>query len=342
MATIGELVFKVMFQADTMKLKDFSKAVGELNMSSIVSAGNLGLLYEGAKSLINLTDNVALGINKFGRETGQSREEIQKWDKMAEQMGVTTGSVEGSITSLVDGLYRMKRFGENSNIWGQLIDPTKTKDMFQVLTMLRERFKGMAVDEQRYYLQKLGLDTQLLNILDLSDGKWKEISAIWALSIEQLDKMDEHHQQMVKSQQALQRAYQDFGSTIAPISTAFDHWKTAVLEILTNSKIWKSTMEGIGYGIEEGLSKGNALTDIGKLIQASDPGNLYKLSPTMWDKNGNYNPMNALGPAVALHPPKTTVNIKNTIHTSDPHTTVDTDYATSLEDTYRQSAARSN
>lgn len=62
---LGELFFELGFKSDHMKLKDFGKAVSELNMSSILSAGSFGAMIHGAKELISMADEMAHGVNKF-------------------------------------------------------------------------------------------------------------------------------------------------------------------------------------------------------------------------------------------------------------------------------------
>src|ERR1019366_3865955 len=194
---IGELLFELGFKADTMKLKDFGKAVADLNMSGIMAATGFGALYEGAKKIIDMADDLALGVNKFGRETGQSTTEIQKWNKMAEQMGVSSGVVAGSVSTLEDSLFKMKFTGEGSNIWAKLgLDPTHTKSMFDVLSMLRTRLKGMGTEQQRFFLEQLGLSTEMLNMFKLTDSQWADINKQQALSTDQLDQMNEYHRSM--------------------------------------------------------------------------------------------------------------------------------------------------
>lgn len=335
---IGELFFNLGFNADTIKLKDFGKAIGDLNMSSILTAGSFGALYEGAKSLINMADEVALSINNFGIQTGQSTQEIQKWGKMAERVGIPASVMQNSITSLVDSLYLLKRFGTNSNFWGQLgLNPNETADKFRVLDSLADRIKNMDTDATRYYLHQLGLDTQLLNILKLSKDERREILNIYAQSEDKLAKTSEHHKEMVTASQALKDRMVDVGESLTPISTAFDHWASTLLEIVGGSKIWENIVNGIAYGIEEN-AKGNLFKDIGKLIQASDPGKLYGLNLV-----NPMDPRTALGPASN---PNILLKINAKVNTKDPNTTVefenDSSYKQSLEDAYRQSSSGSN
>lgn len=308
---IGELLFELGFKSDTMKLRDFGKAVSELNMSSILSAGSLGAVFEGAKALIGIADDMALGINKFGRETGQSVVEVQKWTKMAEQMGVSAGVVTGAVQTLQDNLFRMKFTGEGSNIWNMLgLDPTHTKNMFEVLTMLRERLKGANTETQRFFLQQLGLSTELLNMFKLTDEQWKDIAKQQGLSTEQLKRMDEYHRKSIEATQNLKQAFADLGTSIAPISTALSNWATMILKAVENSNIWKKSIEGIGYGLNESLGKGKLFEDVGKLftndgyISPAIRNQVLKERQDEWNGVKNVN-----------------VNAPITIHSTDPDTT---------------------
>ena len=51
---IGELFVELGFHADTMKLKEFTSALGELSMSSVMSVLGLGTLYESVKKIMGI------------------------------------------------------------------------------------------------------------------------------------------------------------------------------------------------------------------------------------------------------------------------------------------------
>ena len=94
---IGELIYNLVFESDTTKLNDFIKAVGTLDMSSIMGALGVGQLYEVTKKLLNSATATAMGLKTFESVTGLSALKMKSWSDVAEQAGVNAGAFESSI-----------------------------------------------------------------------------------------------------------------------------------------------------------------------------------------------------------------------------------------------------
>ena len=325
---IGELIFELGFKADTMKLKDFGKAISELNMTSIISAGSFGALYEGAKALVGIADEMALGINKFGRETGQSKVEIQKWNHMAEEMGVSSGVVAGAVATLEDSLFKMRITGEGSNIWAMLgLDPTHTKDMFEVLTMLRNRLKGMSTDQQRFFLENLGLSTEMLNMFKMTDAQWASMAHQQVLSNEQLSEADKYHAQMVGYAEDLKKTWADFGISFMPIFDSLMKIADAIDQNILKSSEWAATIKTIAdipHAVMHPIQTfKNAAVNFGPLMRQLNDESFYGDTPEMRSK---------LALQGTRSDPNMKITVKNTVHTTDPNTKISTDLDKAFDD----------
>lgn len=329
--TLGELVFNLGFKADTMKLKDFGKAVSELNMSSILTAGSFGAVYEGAKALVGIADDMALGINKFGRETGQSREEIQKWTKAAEQMGVAPQTVMSSITSLEDSINRMRVTGEGSGFWNLIgVDPTKTQSMFKVMDMVRNRLKGMSIENQRLLLNMSPIDPQWLNLFNESDKDWADIEKNQGLSNEQLDKMQEYHKILTKDGENLKLIWADLGVALLPAIQAMvellNDFDLAVLKSWEFKGVLDTIVEIMTHLAHPFKTFGDALNAIPKLgTNLQEDGLERKNRINRWVESviphDYFSKMFSSGNEGSA---PVNVTVKNTIRSNDPHTTVET------------------
>lgn len=97
---LGELFFNLSFNADTMKLKDFGRAVSDLNMTSILTLGSFGALYEGAKKIIDITQSMGEGVANVSEVMDVNSESLQKWQGVATSAGVSTQAVTNAITDL--------------------------------------------------------------------------------------------------------------------------------------------------------------------------------------------------------------------------------------------------
>lgn len=330
---LGELFFNLGFNADTMKLKDFGKAVSDLNMTSILTAGSFGLVYEGAKALIGIADDMSLGISKFGRETGQSTTEVQKWNKMAEQMGISSGVVQNTVAGLEDSLFRMRVTGEKSNIWSMLrIDPTHTNDMFKVLTMLRERLKGMGTETQRFFLENLGISTEMLNMFKLTDQQWNDINKQAALTPGQLDKMVAYHKTLVQYSQNLNLIWADLGVSLIPILKSLMDVANSIDINILKSKEWEKILALISKSMELIAHPVKTIRELTGTEDSKQDKTFHPLFRFPWQKfnlDGTYAPSDKdmsrssdiTGPNLQ---PKVTVSMKTIVQTSDPNTKVTT------------------
>lgn len=333
---IGELFMELGFHADTMKLKDFGRAVADLNMTSILSAGSFGVLYEGAKKIIDMADDLGEGILKFGRETGQSTQEIQKWSTMAKEMGVSADVVATSVSGLEDRIFRMRITGEGSNIWAMLgLDPRKTNDMFSVLTMLREKLKNLSTEQQRFFLEQLGLSTEMLNIFKLTDEQWKDIPRQQALSNQELDKIQQYNTAIAKTSRDFQIIWADIAVTMLPAIDAFLKVSDSIATMARNSRDFKGiidllvtsargwsliiekTAEGWGYIFRIMSAIGLATV---KATGATGAAFSQIANPLVAQEFGIVPPTATLSHAI----PNVNLIVKNTIKSNDHNTTVET------------------
>lgn len=350
--TIGELIFEVGFKADTMKLKDFGKSVSELNLTSILAAGSFGTLYEGAKALIGIADDMALGINKFGRETGQSTQEIQKWTKVAEQMGVSADVVTGTVAGLEDSIFKMKFTGENSNLWNMLgLDPRKTSNMFDVLTMLRSKLKDMSTEQQRFFLERLGISTEMLNMFKMTDQEWGDIGKQMVLSTTQLDTMQDYHKSLIQDGENLKMIFADLGVALEPTLKALVDMLNSFDLVVLKSWEFKGVldtiaqiMEHLAHPFKTFSDAAKAIPEIGQQWQEEGETNklnfnssadLFKMSlhdkfMRLFSPGYGINPVDAISPnALSLSPgdskpSNVTVNVKTTVKSNDPNTQIET------------------
>lgn len=240
---IGELFFDLGFKSDTTKLKDFVRNVGDLNMSSVLAAFGLDRVYESIKHIMEVGDKTALSINNFSKVTGQSADEFQKWSKFATQMGMDAGVIASDVAGLQDSITRMSVTGEGSNAWNLIgVDPRGIPDMFTIIEKIRVKIKDLPVNQQRFYLENLGLSTELLKIIDTTDNEWESIVTQMTNASDQLQKMREWHKQINKLSGDWATVLTDLAAIFAPLLefiveaaegfVKILHWLTPILEIV--------------------------------------------------------------------------------------------------------------
>lgn len=112
----------------------------------------------------------------FEKQTDISISKLNKMAGLARLGGMNLGAeqVAGDIASLQEKIFEFERLGKNAETFGMLgINPRGMKSD-QLITALRTALKGRSGLEKSYYLQQLGLSQEWLNVLDLTDDKYRE------------------------------------------------------------------------------------------------------------------------------------------------------------------------
>ena len=97
---VAEVYAQVDWRFDQVKLRDVAKYIGDLNVSSIISAGSVAALGVGLKDLIDQTAGVANNLNILATTTGVNPQFIQKIEHAAYVLGSSKSAADSWISSL--------------------------------------------------------------------------------------------------------------------------------------------------------------------------------------------------------------------------------------------------
>ena len=189
------LLYHLGFSADTIKLKDFVKSIGDLNTRSVAAAFGMAGLYDMTAKILDVADKNALSLNNFAGMTGQSTQQLQKWDTAAQEAGISAGVFAQSVDRLVTAKAQMLKTGTglNAGMWSIIgVNPMQVdsiKTIFEVLKSIDKMYHG-DVGTQRWALRNLGLDESLVLMVGKS---YKEIQENIANSNKDLARMKEYH-----------------------------------------------------------------------------------------------------------------------------------------------------
>jgi hypothetical protein len=169
---IGELIYSLGFESNTVKLDQFIKMIGDLNMSSIMAASGLGGLYDVTKNILESSMQTALSMKTFENVTGMSAQRLQSWNKIAEEAGVKTGALDGALKGLQMSIMNTKMGHMDSglmeayNILNQYghVAININDDLFTQIDKIREGMKSLTPEAQRYVTQLLHQDESMLNL----------------------------------------------------------------------------------------------------------------------------------------------------------------------------------
>lgn len=137
---IGELFMELGFKADNIKLKDFIKSLGELNLSSIISAAGLKGIQEGIEKVLNVSQSVLLPLSHFSKLTGIATKEAQQFANAVNKIGGSKEEALGTLRALQDILLQVS-MGENEAAAGAMamLGITPTQDPIKFFNQLHAR-----------------------------------------------------------------------------------------------------------------------------------------------------------------------------------------------------------
>ncbi len=97
---IAELFAYVGFQFDTLKLREFTKMLGDLNISSLVGVSSLAGLGVGIKKLIDETADLSSNLKTISDNTGIDPVFIQQLENVSKALGASKQEADGFLSSL--------------------------------------------------------------------------------------------------------------------------------------------------------------------------------------------------------------------------------------------------
>lgn len=176
---IGELFVQLGVKADTFTVRDFGRAIADLPFAvagAITSLTGMSIGFvEMTKHTMELSNNLSL----FRAETGLSTDELQRWQAVAKQVGLSGDLVTNSVMRISNALAQM-RLGHMDQgflvAMSQLGVNMKGKNAFQILQDIASRAKGMNPQVATAALANMGLSPELMKIFTLGPGQFDRMA----------------------------------------------------------------------------------------------------------------------------------------------------------------------
>lgn len=240
---IADLFAEIGFKFDTMKLKEATKLIGDLNISSIISTGAVAALGEKIKDLLIQSSATASALTTLNKATGLPTDYIQRLEKFSHAMGSTKEEADGLITSLSQIKLKIAQTGEgalpfqiaginpNQSIEGIIQDLNKFISNPESLKKWAAR-AGMSTSANQdemvaAFMSSLGagmgVSPSMLKTLGSKDFT-KEMNASTSSFItktpDQIKEANEVSKQFVIASENLQTSFETLASTVLPEITA--------------------------------------------------------------------------------------------------------------------------
>jgi len=284
---IGDLFITLGFKADETKLSEFIKQIGDLNLKSVMTTGAFGVLVNKTKEWIEIAEQSTFWVNKFGRETGMSKQEVQKWTKVAERMGVEVDTIVGGLKTLQSGLFQLQMTGEGSNVWMLLgLDPRTAKNNFELLKMIGSRLEGLNFAQKRFILGQLGLGDEWLNVFPEILKNQEDLIDDLAVGETHLEAMHEYHKENVRLGQELNKVWTDIGASIARGTTHVTRFTANLISAYRKSddykaffdadsqvskEFWKNMLNPLKYPMEDFKKMLHKIPSLKTSVLMTDP-----------------------------------------------------------------------
>ena len=228
-----------------------------LAMTGAVAAGQLivSTLEAAAEKFEKLASNAmhaALAVEMFETQTGLSGQSMQRWDIIAQQAGVSAGTLASNLTSLQRNINDIRMGGGNIRPFQLMgINPIGQTPQ-QLLESMRGFYqamgdKGLASN----IIESAGVSPEMLELLKLTNAELKSMVAVPILSTGQINNILALHRAWINLNQVMQAYTNILVATVGPaitnifkgVSLAVSHF-TGILQMCTGATWQMKTAVG--------------------------------------------------------------------------------------------------
>ncbi len=259
---IADLYAAVGFKFDSLKLKEVSKVIGDLNVSSIVAASSLVGLGVAVAKIMDAAGKTSVAMLNLKEATGLDPLRLQQLDVYFQEFGANAGEAQNALYNL--NKLRLSVLQGTGNpqpfILTGLSPTTETLKLFEQIhdkfsdTQFLEKWAhsfatgAKSLEEMRaawkdMIANQFGIPTSMLRGLDQSNEKWMSQFKILGLVNKELVANAEVHAQWVLATNNLNVEIQKLVTNLAPVALQ-------VIKIAEAFTQWLNKTNAIGDFIE--------------------------------------------------------------------------------------------
>lgn len=188
-----------------------------MKMIGVITAGVIALDRMGNSLIKNNQAYIT-----FNQQTGLSINRLNRMSTLAQLSGagMSAEQVMGDLQGLQQRIFELGLTGQGSQAFAMLgFNPMGMKSD-QVIMALRQRLKGLSAEQKSYFLNQLGLSQEWLNVINLSDEKFKDYlktSKELTLSDKERNRLAKYNELQQKNNMRWELAKQKLLITFLPI-----------------------------------------------------------------------------------------------------------------------------
>lgn len=163
-------ILGVSIAADALfKTTKFGKAVEEVNKYAMAAAASISAVEAAVVAFAVKANQSTSDLYRFGQLTGTNTDALQKMGYAADQAGGSAASLRHDISTLVKEMKPLLPGQMNQGLF-MLFQPsgqnyTQFKDVFQLMTAISEKFKGMSAAESLQWGSQIGISEDTVMLL---------------------------------------------------------------------------------------------------------------------------------------------------------------------------------
>ncbi len=224
---LDELKIRLGLDADTFKVKDFVHSIGEVPVTVAAAISSLAGMSMGFLDLTRDTLSLSNNLSMFRAETGLSTQELQRWQAVAKQVGMSNETVTQSILGINNALAQIRLgHGEALLPLGRLGVDARGKNAFQILEEIGKNSQKMSPNVATALMGQLGISPEMMRIFSLGPGQFSKMASVAPLI----------NEEEMRSMQNLQAALAHFSMTIekefVPVLKEIEPYLSTMAELM--------------------------------------------------------------------------------------------------------------
>lgn len=230
-------------KADTVKINEFIHSIGELNLASVASSLGLGGMYEGLKKIMDIGATAGVAMGQFASQTGLSAQNMDKFEKFSQRMGVQAGVATASVKGLQDAMFKVA-MGEGNPEPFTLLGIGPQSDVFKFLDQMHEKLKEITDPNlKRRILNNLNIAPEMMIALQSTDQVWQSYKSIATTSKQMAQDLRQYNAEVVAMGQNTNTFFQHIAADMTPWLHVINGALDKISEKMAKSKAFSHYFE---------------------------------------------------------------------------------------------------
>jgi len=231
---LGEMFVELGVKADLVTVKDFAASIMSLPLEVAGAIAALGGMSFGAMDLTRHILDVSNNLSIFRSETGLAVDDLQRWQAVSKEVGISTDVVQQSILKLSDTIGNIQLGKVNTEFMqglGMLGVQFSNQDAYSMFRSIAASASKMQPQRAGAILRMMGLSEELLRLFSLPDLQ-SRLGGAPIMNQSQIRSMENFQKALGDFTQQLEISFAEPLAKITPYLDPLAKSLTSLVEIL--------------------------------------------------------------------------------------------------------------